>query len=198
MLAELTCGHVHDRGRSDRADDDRFVGDRPGWDDRPGSGQYHNYGPPGHFGGGGGPYHRNSYEDDGRESGGRGHGSFGHDQSGAFPTPHGGPPFRGSYGDMPPPPPPPPPRRPNATPADRFDPSGFEDRNLFPPPPPPKPATTRGGGTDAAIDDDDDPERRAFEAELRRVAADLERVSALWVDVECMNQYCWGKEVQHI
>lgn len=71
-------------------------------------------------------------------------------------------------------PPPPPPRR-SAQP-DRFDP--FEDRSLFPPPPPPRPQKSHEAGDG---DDDDDPERRAFEAELRRVAADLDKVMEIFL-----------------
>jgi glycine/D-amino acid oxidase-like deaminating enzyme len=78
-------------------------------------------------------------------------------------------PFRGSVG-FEPPPPPPPPRRSALTSPDPFDP--FEDRGLFPPPPPRGSLRAQG----KAEDDHDDPERRAFDAELRRVAAELDKV----------------------
>eukprot|EP00195_Chlamydomonas_chlamydogama_P016482 CAMPEP_0202907676 /NCGR_PEP_ID=MMETSP1392-20130828/43468_1 /ASSEMBLY_ACC=CAM_ASM_000868 /TAXON_ID=225041 /ORGANISM="Chlamydomonas chlamydogama, Strain SAG 11-48b" /LENGTH=1511 /DNA_ID=CAMNT_0049596685 /DNA_START=73 /DNA_END=4608 /DNA_ORIENTATION=- len=91
---------------------------------------------------------------------------------------YGPPPYRG-HPDQPPPPPP---RR-----GERFMPPQFDrgeryagpydpydDRGLFPPPPPPR-YQSRGEGPDAGDDEDEDLERKAFEAELARVAADLER-----------------------
>jgi hypothetical protein len=76
----------------------------------------------------------------------------------------------GNFGDMPPPPPPP-----RGRVYGSFD--LYEDRTLFPPPPPPR------GHQAADEEEEDDPERRAYEAELQRVAADLDRVgfvSIVW------------------
>lgn len=73
-----------------------------------------------------------------------------------------------------------------------YDAAGYLDRDLLPPPPPPRPAAAgpapvepvasiAAGPVDAGradeSDSDVDPEREAFEAELARVAADMERVS---------------------
>ena len=143
------------RGHSDRADDERFVGDRHGWSDR-------RYDHEGSYG-----QHRGSgYDEEARD--GRGRGGFGYggfDQGGGYSGP---PPFHASA-SFDTPPPPPPPRRPVlASTSDAFD--TFEDRSLFPPPPP------RPQRAQDPADDEDDPERRAFEAELRRVAADLDKV----------------------
>lgn len=84
---------------------------------------------------------------------------------------------------------------------------GPVDRDLLPPPPPPRPGggaagpappepaaaaapLAAGAGAAGRGDDSDsdvDPEREAFEAELARVAADMERVSgsASWVEHTC-------------
>jgi len=76
--------------------------------------------------------------------------------------------------------------------------AAYMDRDLLPPPPPPRPAAagppspepaaaaaggSAGGAPPADESDSDvDPEREAFEAELARVAADMERVSAhVWI-----------------
>ena len=83
--------------------------------------------------------------------------------------------------------PPPPPGRRQQYPDDRYaEPSydggrptfdNFDDRPLFPPPPPPKAgAGARMPGPVDVEGDDEDPERKAFEEELARVAAELEKV----------------------
>ncbi|GAX74645.1 hypothetical protein CEUSTIGMA_g2093.t1 [Chlamydomonas eustigma] len=153
--------------KGDKFDDERFVGDRPvgGWDYPSGDRRYEY---DGSFG-----QSRTVYDDDARE--GRGKGGYsalggGYDQ-GYSPSLFGH--RRGSFGDQLPPPPPPPPRRPGTHGIDGGYHSGnndlYDDRGLLPPPPPPR------GSQMENVDDEDDPERRAFQAELRRVAADLER-----------------------
>ena len=60
----------------------------------------------------------------------------------------------------------------------RGDYEAYEDRGLFPPPPPARqpPPPPKGGEPQQESEDEEDLERQAFEVELQRVAADLEKV----------------------
>lgn len=86
--------------------------------------------------------------------------------------------------------------------------AAYMDRDLLPPPPPPRPAAagppspepaaaaaaggSAGGAPPADESDSDvDPEREAFEAELARVAADMERVSpVVWMPYDPVHAAC--------
>lgn len=184
----------------DRFDDDRYHGDvdfagRSGqqFDERgPRSGfGPRDYEPP--------PPARGGYaagDDDYDFMRGRAGYGYGFDGPGHGPPGHPPPP-RGGYYDMPPPPPPHHhyPSRRDYGPGDSFDAprhdaprftgpyDPYADHDLLPPPPPPRAPPPRG--QDAAAEgkaagkveeeDDIDPEREAFEAELARVAAEMEK-----------------------
>ncbi len=172
------CPFSPRRGHGGR-DDDRYAGEFQGgrgpgpapWDhrsgERGGRGYDHDaYGPPRP----GGPPGGHEEED---FRGGRAGPGF---ETG-YPGPYGGPPrgrdapplpSRRGYGG---PPGPPHHERYHDGPGG-YDP--YDERSLFPPPPPPRhPHAGRNG---EAGEEEVDPERLAFEAELARVAAELERV----------------------
>lgn len=161
----------------DRFDDERYVGDRPteyvgrpAWDqgyrDRPARYDYDLAFP---------PPRAAAVDDDYDFTRGRGYNYESYGSQGA-PPPYD--------------PPPPPPRR-SAGPGDRFsDPydrpekhegrfDPYDDRTLFPPPPPPRqPPPPVRDVQHSEQSEEEDPERAAFEAELERVAAEMEKRKA--------------------
>lgn len=74
----------------------------------------------------------------------------------------------------------------------------YEDRSLFPPAPPRGPPPSRNQGQYgeqrgqypgvAAQEEEEDPERQAFEAEVRRLAAELAKVSSFMLGMQGITQ----------
>jgi hypothetical protein len=157
--------------REERSEDERYVGDRgqeygsrERWEPRERTGyRYEDSGAPPPPPRGGGAFDDHDYD---------------------FAKPRGYEGGRGAAFDAPQPPPPPGRRQQyDDRYAEPFYDGGrptfdsFDDRPLFPPPPPPK--SGAGAHNPGPVDgdgDEEDLERKAFEEELARVAAELEKV----------------------
>jgi hypothetical protein len=159
----------------DRYEDDRYAGGDRSWDNRGDRREYD-----------AAHYPRTGADEEQEYGRSRGY-------TGVYDAPHHP---RGSSDQ----PPPPPPRQggvrfPAPGGYDRYDAAGYgggmgsydryaDDRPLFPPPPPPRlPPPPRGDSSSgqqqgAGGEEDTDLERLAFEAELERVAAELEKVTS--------------------